>query len=282
MNRYFIFSVVSLTAMGAAFAQPRRATFRGGGNFDSGKCTIEVVVDGAADVEIRGDVANLRNLSGQYPQWRRFECTGPMPPNPVDFRFAGVDGRGSQQLIRDPRSGGPAVVRIEDPDHGVEGYTFDITWRGEGYSSRGNSNWGYSPAPQYGRDDRGYEYGRVERDQDVYHRDRDQWFRGEDWRGHFFERVREDLEHVQAVTFPGSNDQYRLWSTRHELDELQEKLSQGVYDERELDDVIGALQRVVRDNRLSRRDRDVLYDDLNRLRDFRARHDNYGARVPRY
>jgi hypothetical protein len=26
------------------------------------------------------------------------------------------------------------------------------------------------------------------------------------------------------------------------------------------------------------RDRDVLADDLNRLRDFRARHDSYGAR----
>jgi hypothetical protein len=42
--------------------------------------------------------------------------------------------------------------------------------------------------------------------------------------------------------------------------------------------VIGALGQVVRDNRLSGRDRDVLNDDLNRLRDFRARHNDYGAR----
>lgn len=122
------FSLVS----GPAFAQMRRAAITGGGNFDRGNCTIEVVVDGAADVEIRGDTAILRNFSGQPPQWRRFECTGVMPPNPAGFRLAGVDGRGRQQLLRDPREGGTAVVRIEDPDHGAEGYTFDIMWGGGG------------------------------------------------------------------------------------------------------------------------------------------------------
>jgi hypothetical protein len=34
----------------------RRAMIRGG-NPDRGKCTIEVVVDGAAEVEVRGDSA---------------------------------------------------------------------------------------------------------------------------------------------------------------------------------------------------------------------------------
>ena len=90
------------------------------------------MVDGAAQVEIRGDRATLRNLFGQPPQWRRFECTSPMPPNPVNFRFQGVDGRGSQKLLSDPRRGGAAVVRIDDPDDGSEGYTFDIFWQGQG------------------------------------------------------------------------------------------------------------------------------------------------------
>src|SRR4051812_16804777 len=100
-------------------AQPRRATFLGGGSSDQGKCTVEVVVDGAAEVSIRGDEATLRNLAGQPAQWRRFQCTGPMPSNPADFRFAGVDGRGRQELMRDPRQGGgTAVVRIEDPQGG--------------------------------------------------------------------------------------------------------------------------------------------------------------------
>jgi hypothetical protein len=118
---------------GVAQAQTieRKANFTGGGGPD-GKCTVEVVVDGAAQVEIRGDRATLRNVFGQTPQWRRFECTSPMPPNPVNFRFQGVDGRGSQKLVGDPRRAGPAVIRIDDPDNGSEGYTFDVFWQGQG------------------------------------------------------------------------------------------------------------------------------------------------------
>src|SRR5580693_9496165 len=83
----------------------RRASITGGGAPDRGKCTIEVVVDGAAEVEIRGDNAILRNLAGQPPQWRRFECTSAMPANPPNFRLSGVDGRGSQELARAPQNG---------------------------------------------------------------------------------------------------------------------------------------------------------------------------------
>jgi len=68
-----------------------------------------------------------------------------LPPNPVDFRFQGVDGRGSQRLVQDPRRGGAAVVRIEDRDNGSEGYTFDLTWRGAGYAPPGGR-------PDEGRD----------------------------------------------------------------------------------------------------------------------------------
>jgi hypothetical protein len=276
-------TLVTTTGIVSGQSFERRATMRGGSP-DRGKCTIEVVVDGAAEVEVRGDSAVLRNLAGQPPQWRRFECTGPMPANPANFRFSGVDGRGRQTLVRDPRNGGGAVVRIEDPGNGSEGYTFDLTWSsgypggqaipaypgGQGPDRRDERN------PSY-RDDRG-DRDRAYRDDDVYHRDRDDRFRGEDWRQRFFERIREDLDHVQSGAFPFGADQYRLARTRQELDELQSKLAAGRYDQRELDEVIGALDRVVRDNRLSRGDRDVLVDDLNRLRDFRARHNDYGAR----
>ena len=132
MKRLLIF-VTAISALApAAGAQPyqRRATFLNGGDRDRGKCTIEVVVDGAAEVEVRGDQAVLRNLAGQPPTWRRFECTGPLPANPAGFRFAGVDGRGRQVLMREPRNGNPAVIRIEDPQGGSEGYTFDLFWGG--------------------------------------------------------------------------------------------------------------------------------------------------------
>src|SRR5438045_9474219 len=102
---------------GSAFAQQglqRRANMVGGGGPDRGKCTVEVVVDGGAQVEIRGNTATLRDLNGRRPQWRRFECTGIMPPNPANFQFQGVDGRGRQTLVRDPRNGGVAAIQIED------------------------------------------------------------------------------------------------------------------------------------------------------------------------
>jgi len=111
-----------------------------------------------------------------------------------------------------------------------------------------------------------------DRDEDRYHRIQ----RGEDWwRGRMFERIREDLDHVQSVTFPFSADQYRLNRVKQELNELQAKLAENRYDQPELDDVISAMQRVVSDNHLSGRDRDLLNDDLSRLRAFREHHDGY-------
>jgi hypothetical protein len=275
----------------AAFITPlcaqnfqRTATMRGGGNGRDGKCTIEVVVDGAADVEIRGNNAVLHNLSGQPAEWRRFECNAVMPTNPANFRFQGIDGRGRQSLMRDPRNGGSAVVRIEDPQGGREGYTFDIMWSADVYSqNRG----GYRDQGQFGpppgdRDyrgpgpDRDYRGPGPDRDYDRWHDERSGWGR-EQWRSRIFERVREDLDHVQSEAFSG-RDMYRLGQARRELDEMQGKLAAGRYDERELDDVIAAVGNVVRDNRMSARDRDLLSDDLERLRDFRRRHEDYGAR----
>ncbi len=70
----------------------------------------------------------------------------------------------------------------------------------------------------------------------------------------------------------GCGDDYRLDRTVQELNELQGKLANHIYDERELDEVIGALSRVVGDNRMAVRDRDILSDDLSRLRDYREHH----------
>jgi hypothetical protein len=135
---------VAISPAGAQQYQ-RRATMVGGGSGDRGKCTIEVVVDGAADVEIRGDQGTIRNISGRPAEWRRFECSAGLPANPPDFRFAGIDGRGRQQLARDPRNGGVAVVHIEDPDGGAQGYTFDLMWGGGNPGPASNNN---NPGPR--------------------------------------------------------------------------------------------------------------------------------------
>jgi hypothetical protein len=129
----------------------RNASIVGGGNADSGKCTIEIVVDGAAEVELRGTVGTLRTRSGRPAQWRRFECSSPMPSNPVNFEFKGIDGRGRQDLIRDPRNGGVALIQISDQEGGNEGYTFDVMW-----GNRGGGNQPYPDNQSYNNQDPRY------------------------------------------------------------------------------------------------------------------------------
>lgn len=168
-NKFF--PVVALAAMFALDSSAQMSTRRAnitGARGDTGKCTIEVRVDGAADIEINGESGRIRNLNGQPASWVRFECSEPIPRNPSDFRFRGIDGRGNVQLVRDPQSNrGVAVVRIVDSKGGSEGYTFDLEWRG------GSD---YRSGRDYGRSDGRYEddyrrdrgYGR-----DGYNRDRD-------------------------------------------------------------------------------------------------------------
>jgi len=116
------------------------------------------------------------------------------------------------------------------------------------------------------------------RDDDSYHRDRDDYYRGDQWRARMFDRIRDDLNHVQTTWFSGGGDQYRIDKAKQELNELQTAMAEHRYNERALDDVVAAMQRVVSDNRLSDRDRSILNDDLARLRQFRERHDEWGAR----
>lgn len=134
------------------------AQISGGGG--DGKCTIEVVVGDAADVEINGSTAVIRTIRGANASFRRFQCNQQMPDRPNNFRFQGVDGRGSQNLARSPQNGGSAVIHIEDPNRGTEGYTFDIFWsggNGGGYNNGGYNNGGYGNNRDNGRrdDDRG-------------------------------------------------------------------------------------------------------------------------------
>lgn len=132
MKRYMTLVVLSTAFCAAQTQVPdqiRRATM-GGSRGTSGKCTIEVRVDITAEVDIYGDSGRLRTLAGQPATWTRMECTDPLPYSMSDFRFKGIDGRGNVKLVQDPRNGnGMAVIHIDDPKGGSEGYTFDIEWR---------------------------------------------------------------------------------------------------------------------------------------------------------
>jgi hypothetical protein len=312
--RIFFATILSLGIAGAQ-AVPQRAAIVGGGNSDTGQCTVMVSVDGNAQVDVMGADGMLRNLGGVAPKWRRFECTSAMPPNPPNFQFTAVSGRGHQNLVAQPRSGVSAVVKIEDTEGGAGDYAFRLTWsngpasqdlgavgtrddRGSQRDRASQTDRTYQgnradqggfqghradqgdrgfPADRADQNDRGQQ-GRRGDDSESYHQARDSSFRGNGGRAMFFQRIREDLDHATSGAYPFTGDRARLQRTQMELDELQQKLAKGYYDERSLDRTMTFLQAVVQGNRLAPRDRDMLTEDLSRMRDFRIRHDQYGAR----
>ena len=149
MKRYMTWAVLITAALALQAQVPdqiRQATISGSrGN--SGKCTIEVRVDIAAEVDVYGNSGRLRTVAGQPATWTRMECTDPLPYNMSDFRFKGIDGRGKVQLAQDPRNNnGMAVIRIDDTRSGSEGYTFDIEWSG---ASGGAPTGGFSTGTNY-------------------------------------------------------------------------------------------------------------------------------------
>src|SRR3974390_1380340 len=144
-SNYFLhvaatFAAILVLAVTASAQATISAQMTGGGG--SGKCTFEVRVDGVADVQIRGNQGYLQTKAGMPATWVRLKCNQPLPRNPNNFRFAGVDGRGKQYMLRDPnQNNGVAVIRIEDTRSGYQGYTGDIMWNGGNNNGGNGNNW---------------------------------------------------------------------------------------------------------------------------------------------
>jgi hypothetical protein len=107
--------------------------------------------------------------------------------------------------------------------------------------------------------------------QDWYH-DRDARFAGDQWRAHVFAEVRTDLDHVWSAYQAAEKERKRLERTKEELTDLQAKLEHGRWDNGHVNDVIDSLRKSADDQRLSDRDRAVLSDDVNRLKDLQDQH----------
>ncbi len=90
---------------------------------------------------------------------------------------------------------------------------------------------------------------------------------------------REPLDEVRADLDRAARDMHylsrpemnRFNKVRREIAEFQRMWERGKFDRRELDDVIRSLDQVVNRNRLHPRDRDLLLNDIARLRGFRDR-----------
>jgi hypothetical protein len=69
----------------------------------------------------------------------------------------------------------------------------------------------------------------------------------------------------------GGRERERIENAQRHLYEFDRALSRGRYDRDRFDEAIDDLHNVVRNNSLPPRERDVLNDDLQQLRDLRAR-----------
>lgn len=103
----------------------------------------------------------------------------------------------------------------------------------------------------------------------------------EEGRGQFvtrnLDRLRADLDRAASNTAPFvsdfNGDRARIGRARQEVDEFQRGWNAGDFNPRQLQDAIVAVQRVLNENRLSDRTRDLLASDLNWMREFQDRHE---------
>ncbi len=110
--------------------------------------------------------------------------------------------------------------------------------------------------------------------QDWY-QERQQRFQGEGWKPHVFQDVRTDMEHIWSVNNAADKERKRIVKTEEELTKMQGDLNQGRWDNGVLNDVIDSLRKSSNDDRLAPRDREVLADDLIRLKDYQDHHNHW-------
>lgn len=108
--------------------------------------------------------------------------------------------------------------------------------------------------------------------QDWYQQ-RAERFRGDQWRPHIFDQVRTDLDHVWSQR-ASDKERNRLQRTEEELTKMQVDLDQGRWDNGLLNDAIDSIRKSSDDERLAPRDREVLADDIGRLKEFQDQHNH--------
>jgi hypothetical protein len=108
-----------------------------------------------------------------------------------------------------------------------------------------------------------------------WHQERKERFQAEAWRPHIFDYVRTDLEHVWSAYQAKDRERVRLDKTKEELYKMQADLDQGRFDNGLLNDVIDSLRKSSNDDLLARPDKEVLADDVVRLKDFQNNHDHW-------
>jgi len=101
-------------------------------------------------------------------------------------------------------------------------------------------------------------------------RDRDERYRA--WGREPLDRVRADLDHAErGLHYLGPEEMERFNRVRGQVSEFQHRWEQGRFDRDALDHIIEGLNHTVQHDRIRPRDRDILADDVRRLRELRER-----------
>lgn len=101
---------------------------------------------------------------------------------------------------------------------------------------------------------------------------RDERYRS--WGREPLDRVRADLDRTERdIRYLGNEEMDRFNRMRGQVSEFQHKWEQGRFDKDMLDHIIEGLNHTVEHSRIRPRDRDVLADDVRRLRELREHWD---------
>jgi len=89
------------------------------------------------------------------------------------------------------------------------------------------------------------------------------------------DHVHDDLNHGYTAWKLHPKDRERMDTAEHQLREFAEHWQHGAFDRGKLSSAIGAIQKVVEENRISGHERDDLWRDLDELRRMRDAFDHH-------
>jgi hypothetical protein len=130
--------ITALPALADTRFQARRMT-RDDVPLGKGQCDIRLQVDNQVEVQVRGDMVNVRTLAGQDARDDGSECNFPLPTRDVGgVHFEVMDSRGDIRLLAEPtrRNDFTAIVAIRDGSGGFGRYHFRLSWAQTGSDYR--------------------------------------------------------------------------------------------------------------------------------------------------
>lgn len=96
------------------------------------------------------------------------------------------------------------------------------------------------------------------------------------------DQVQADLSRAASNSYTDNHERAHFDQAQQSLQDFQVRWARGRFDKGPLDRAVTSLQHLVNSNQLNGRDRSILADDLNALRQFRSSGGQYGYRQNGY